>query len=881
MRSRSLDYCCTLTCLSLLLAGQLVAESKKSEGTLWSLRPLARVEVPKDGHPIDAFIQASALSKEQGQTARASRRALVRRASYGLTGLPPDPEMVEAFVADARPAPVAFRDVCEGLLESYHYGEHWGRHWLDVVRYADTAGENSDHPLPHAWRYRNWVIDAFNEDKPYDQFVRDQIAGDLLGQDLPQVERNAAIIATGYLAISRRFGHDIDKRMYLMYEDAIDNLGKAFLGLTISCARCHDHKHDPIAMHDYYALYGVFDSTRFSFPGCEPKQQPRDLIPLASESLVARKKAWEERQAALDAELNSADQPHKSRALKTLAGKCYKVISQGEVPEGRSAQVTKDPVVLNIRKGEAIQLSISPLKNHGADTTIVDFSISHASGGKMIRWSVKDHFDDFLSNHPVQAAGGAAWCFLDTGSPDPRVLNWRDATVSGHEELSAWTAPDGGLPSVLINASDQPVQLWHTLPPRTFFCHPSQRGAVAIAWLSPVDGTVTVDLTLSDGHPGGPDGVGWLLEHFADTSMARAYRELCEVSVPRAALVAEIAAHAATGNELTSPVAYAVAEGEPKQARIHLRGNHEELGEEVPRQFLAMLGGGELGDSESSGRRELAERIASADNPLTARVMVNRLWAWHFGRGLVATPNDFGNHGAEPSHPELLDYLAGYLIEHGWSVKALQRHILSSAAYQLAAEDDVTPNSFAASARRRLTAEELRDTLLVASGELDRTPGEAHPFPPEESWSFTQHGPFAAEYDTKKRSVYVMRKRNRTSRFFALFNGADPNASTAQREATTVPTQALYFMNDPFFHDCAAKFAVRIRESSTTAEDRLDFACRELFARPSLPEDVVDFREFANALETVTEGTPETKDAELWEAYARVLLASNELLLLD
>jgi hypothetical protein len=312
-----------------------------------------------------------------------------------------------------------------------------------------------------------------------------------------------------------------------------------------------------------------------------------------------------------------------------------------------------------------------------------------------------------------------------------------------------------------------------------------------------------------------------------------------------------------------------------------LRGNHEELGEEVPRQFLAMLGGGELGDSESSGRRELAERIASADNPLTARVMVNRLWAWHFGRGLVATPNDFGNHGAEPSHPELLDYLAGYLIEHGWSVKALQRHILSSAAYQLAAEDDVTPNSFAASARRRLTAEELRDTLLVASGELDRTPGEAHPFPPEESWSFTQHGPFAAEYDTKKRSVYVMRKRNRTSRFFALFNGADPNASTAQREATTVPTQALYFMNDPFFHDCAAKFAVRIRESSTTAEDRLDFACRELFARPSLPEDVVDFREFANALETVTEGTPETKDAELWEAYARVLLASNELLLLD
>ena len=870
-----------MACLSLLLGGPLVAESEKSEETLWSLRPLARPSVPEGVHPVDAFIQERLAEKGQSWTPRAGRRALVRRVGYGLTGLPPAPELVEAFVADARADAVAFRDVCETLLESRHYGEHWGRHWLDVVRYADTAGENSDHPLPHAWRYRNWVIDAFNDDKPYDQFVRDQIAGDLLGKDLSQTQRNVGIVATGYLAISRRFGHDIDKENYLMYEDTIDNLGKAFLGLTISCARCHDHKHDPISMHDYYALYGVFDSTRFSFSGCEPKQQPRDLIPLASDELIARKNVWEERRAELEAELNSPDQTNKSKALKTLAGKCYKVVSQGEVPEGGSVRVTKDPLVLAMRKGEAIQLSISPLKSHGADTTIVDFLISHGNGGKTTRWSVKDHFDDFLTNHPVQAAEGAAWCFLDTGSSAPMILNRRDAAVYGHQQLNAWTAHDGGLPSALINSSEQPVHVWHTLPPRTFFCHPSQRGAVAIAWLSPVDGAVTVDLTLSDGHPGGPDGVGWLLEHFADTGMARAYRELCEVSVPRAELMVEIAAHAAKADDLTLPVAYAVAEGEPKQARIHLRGNHEELGEEVPRQFLAMLGGGELGDSESSGRRELAERIGSADNPLTARVIVNRIWAWHFGRGLVATPNDFGNHGAKPIHPELLDYLVGYLIEHGCSVKALQRHILSSATYQLAAQDDVPPNTFAAFARRRLTAEELRDTLLVASGELDRTPGEAHPFHPEESWGFTQHGTFAAEYDTKKRSVYVMRKRNRTSRFFALFNGADPNASTAQREATTVPTQALYFMNDPFFHECVAKFAVRIQHAGKDPEDRLDFACRELFARPASPDDVADFRDFAIALESATHGVSESKDAELWNAYARVLLASNELLLLD
>ena len=202
-----------------------------------------------------------------------------------MTGLPPTPEEVDAFLADD--ATNAFERVIDRLLKSPQYGARWGRHWLDVVRYADTAGENTDRPLPHAWRYRNWVLDAFNRDLPFDDFVRKQICGDITTSGVDSDDYAQGIIATGYLAVARRFGHDIDKDIHLMHEDVIDNVGKNFLGLTLGCARCHDHKYDPITANDYYALYGIFSSTKFSFPGCEPKGQPRDLVPLMDKTKAA------------------------------------------------------------------------------------------------------------------------------------------------------------------------------------------------------------------------------------------------------------------------------------------------------------------------------------------------------------------------------------------------------------------------------------------------------------------------------------------------------------------------------------------------------------------------------------------------------------------
>jgi len=242
------------------------------------------------------------------------------------------------------------------LLQSPQYGVHWGRHWLDVVRYADTAGENTDRPLPHAWRYRNWVMQSLNADLPFDQFARLQLAGDLLPEAQGQTKADG-IVATGYLAIARRFGHDIDKDIHLMYEDVIDNLGKNFLGLTLGCARCHDHKYDPITAEDYYALYGVFDSTKFSFPGCEPKGQPKDLVPLADAAAVAQaQQDYQQRLAVFEQRQQQRDAGRLS--IRQLADRSHRILSSASVGEGQTVTLQSGvpqgvPAVAEARRSSA------------------------------------------------------------------------------------------------------------------------------------------------------------------------------------------------------------------------------------------------------------------------------------------------------------------------------------------------------------------------------------------------------------------------------------------------------------------------------------------------------------------------------------------------
>jgi len=537
---------------------------------------------------VDPGAAVDALYPTQGPMA--DKRTLIRRVTYDLTGLPPKPEEVDAFLADESSG--AFEALVDRLLASPAYGEKWGRKWLDLVRYADTAGENSDFPAPQAWRYRNWVIEACNRDLPYDEFLRQQLAGDLA--ERPTKDQ---IVATGFLAVARRFGHDTDKDMHLTYEDVIDTVGKSVLGLSIGCARCHNHKYDPITTRDYYSLYGIFASTRFPFPGCEAKPKPRDLVPL---------------------------------------------------PE-------------------------------------------------------------------------------------------------------------------------------------------------------------------------------------------------------------------------TTEAAYAVTEGKPEDARLQSRGEPTMPGDPVVRRNLELFGGQVLSDSRESGRRDLARWVTDPRHPLTARVMANRIWQGHFGRGLVATPNDFGIRGAPPSHPRLLDLLAARFVAGGWSVKAMHRLILPSAAYRRADGH-----------RRRLEAEEIRDALLDASGELDRRPGEGHPFPPEKGWKFTQHAPFKAVYESDRRSVYLMTQRIQRHPFLALFDGPDTNASTAQRDTSTVPTQALYFLNDPFFHARSAALAKRLL--LLPAGERVDAAHRICFQRPATAGE----RDRAAAfLDAYRAGPPAQPELAAWSAYARTLMGSNEFITVD
>ncbi len=792
------------------IGGVTIGEARK----WWSFQPVVRPAVPKNSatNPIDAFVRAKLAEHKLALSPPTDRRTWIRRATYDLTGLPPTMDEVDAFLKDT--AADAFAKVVDRLLASPAYGERWGRHWLDLVRYADTAGENSDHPLPHAWRYRNWVIDAFNRDQPYDEFLREQLAGDILAAHGPAELYARQVVATGFLALARRFGHDIDKDMHLTHEDTIDTIGKAFLGLTLGCARCHDHKYDAVTARDYYALYGIFDSTKFAFPGCEPKQQPHDLVPLVPPAEWERVvKPYRQKLAILEAAQSRLrdEQGKRLHKLKS-ATKAASVLARGEIPDGGEHEFDNLSRAIDVKAGQLIQLSVTPLKNHGADSTMVEWEICEI-GGQQRHWNLAhDVLDDLLAGNPHRDGFGNphVWWFLDTRD-GPHLLPEAVHDLLGKRGLNVWR--NGDTPSVFVNAGKEPIAVWTKLPARSIFVHPAPNGNVAIGWLSPIAGKIRITGRVKDVHPGGPDGVGWLIERFAG-DMKADLLALAALSEKGMKLERERAALTASAPKI--PVAYAVSEGSPHDVKLQLRGDPEKPGPVQPRRWLEVFGGQAISTRSGSGRLQLADWIASKSNPLTARVMVNRIWLHHFGKGLVKTANDFGTRGIAPTHPELLDWLAAEFVESGWSVKAMHRRIMLSATYQQgstpsasAATIDAINDLYSRFERRRLSAEEIRDSLLTSSGRLDRTPGGPHPFPPESTWNFTQHVPFSTFYDSDKRSVYLISLRNRRHPFLGLFDGADPNATTPVRQDTTVPTQALYFLNDPFFHAQAEKLATR------------------------------------------------------------------------
>ena len=661
-----------------------VADARRA----WPFTPLAEppspplVDAAWAWTPIDRYLLAKLEGKRLKPAPDADPRTLIRRVTFDLTGLPPTPEEIDAFLADTTPA--AFSRVVERLLNSPAYGERWGRHWLDVVRYADTAGDNSDFPIPQIYKYRNYVITAFNDDKPYDRFIREQIAGDLLPFKTDD-ERHENLIATGYLANAKRFGSLEDNYpWHLTIEDTIDNLGRTFLGLTVNCTRCHDHKFDPITNEDYYALYGIFESTRYPWPGIELVQYQKDFVPLAPPAVVEK------------------------------------------VQKERTAKKAEIDATLKALEAE------------------------------------KKHYEEAV-----------------------------------HDSM------DG--------EADRIKEIVKELTGR-------------------IDGI--------------RKGNGSILKE-----------------------------------PLPYETAYAVAES-PKQGntKVQIKGDPARLGREVPRRFIEVLGGQPLSsDAKGSGRHQLAEWIADPANPLTARVMANRLWHYHFGKGIIQTPSDFGRQGRPPTHPELLDWLARRFIETGWSVKAMHHLILSSHAYRMSCEDSEA--GFAADPsndllwtfrRRRLEAEAIRDSLLAVSGTLDRRKGGPHPFPASPTWDFTQHKPFIAVYENSQRSVYLMSQRIRRHPYFGTFDGAETNMSTALRITSTTPLQALWMLNDPFVHDQARAFAARVAKERNDDAARIERAFALALGRAPSSE------ERDTCLDFVRKTAAELDEKQALESLARILFRLNE-----
>jgi hypothetical protein len=977
---------------------QITSEQRR----FWSFQPVKAVPPPTvhmqtwPRSDIDRFILAALEARGLRPAPPADRRTLLRRATFDLTGLPPTPAEMDAFLADASPG--AFARVVDRLLASPHYGERWGRHWLDIVRYADCIDARFLGGVPditEAYRYRDWVVDAFNRDLPYDRFLVNQIAGDLL-RPPPGEEINAAgIIATSMLAIGRWEQGEADKEKMVtdIVDDQIDVVCRTFLGLTVACARCHDHKFDPISTDDYYGLAGIFFSSHVTpDPGAKTGDSLRLRIPLVSSSELNRRGQYLARIAEVERQIKQIrDQQAAAQAKRRLPQTARYLMAAWEYQNRRQAETN---------------LSLAA-------------------------FAAERHLN----------AGMVRQCINYLGLGDGRLLLEPVRDLLGHAGVHSFRGgPD--TPWLSVNTNDQPVTIGsYTLPPRSVAVHPSPAAGVAVGWRSPITGTVRITGRVVDADPACGDGIAWVVQqrrgrtpvdlasgdisnggaqalregkaadrltsvpvhvgevlalvvlpkrdhacdstvieleiaecggqgriwnltrevvpdlladgkgnphgdglgnrevwHFYDltddpqhraeaapgSALARwfaatekgvvAEREIRQRAheVEQALLSADVlrGPNAGLYRDLISPrspfwtdvperevespdvhtqlarlsqeletlkqkpalrmpTAHGVQEGGCPQtvhagihdARIHIRGRYDRLGQTVPRHFPRILAGEHQSPiTQGSGRLQLAQWIADPKNPLTARVLVNRVWQHHFGEGLVRTPGNFGKLGQPPTHPELLDFLADRFVCSGWSIKQLHRTLMLSAVYQQASvptaetcKADPDNRLFGRMNRRRLEAEEIRDSLLAVSGRLDRSLG----------------GPASRDFDSNRRTLYFITIRSDRSSFRDLFDAADPTAIVEKRTLSTVAPQALFLMNHPFVRAQSQALAKHLVQEPGPDRLKIERAYVLLYGRlPTEAEMAIGSKLLA-------------ANPANWSSYCQVLLCANEFVMVD
>ena len=792
----------------------------------WSFQPVKAVP----GASVDSLIGEKLAAAGLPAAPLADTRTLIRRMAYDLTGLPPTAEEVHDFVQAASvDRQAASSALIERLLVSPHYGERWGRHWLDVVRYTDSLDSRSygnDGDLVDAWRYRDWVVGALNRDLPYDQFITQQIAGDILAA---QAWEPQLVVATGMYAIGNWGNGDADKeKVYTdIVDDQIDVTCRAFLGLTMACARCHDHKFDALTTRDYYGLSGIFFSSHI-LPKFQSKGEGEKLArwPLLSPEQATERSRGQKRLVEIEAQLAGGLEP------MTLVKR--DIFNKPGLHAWNVKDADNPSLVINTTDVEqsfiTIKLPAKSIALHPGPKTAASAAWRSPVTGK-VRVSAQ------VRDADATCGDGIAWEVRHAGKK------------LGAGEMNNGGSADFPEREIAVKAGEL-VQL--LIRPRAEYTCDS---TVVEFLVRGEDGTQW-DLrdALVHGAEQGQDGVWWVCSGEGG--------QLGGELTGRAALEAEKSA--LTAAMARAEFAQGLQEGGIPatgyegfhDAKIHTRGRYDRLADLVPRSMPALLTKEQPSIAAgSSGRLELARWVARAENPLTARVIVNRIWQHHFGEGLVRTENNFGKLGTPPTHPELLDWLADEFVRSGWSVKAVHRLILSSEAYQRAAAGNAKdPENLllAHQNRRRLSAEELRDAMLAASGTLDVTLG----------------GKAVRELTSTRRTLYVATVRSDRATFQTLFDGADPTAIVEQRTDSVVAPQALWLMNHPFALAQAKALAAHVAAQPGDREAKLGWLCAQLFQRaPSEAEQRIAER-------AVT-------DAAGWEALCQVFLCSNEFCYLD
>lgn len=762
--------------------------------THWAYQPVVAPVVPTVRNAAwaltdsDRFVLAKLEAEGLEPQRQADRPTLLRRLSFDLLGLPPDlnEAEVQAFLRDE--SPVAVERLVDHYLAKPAYGERWGRHWLDVARYADTKGYvfTEERKYPYSYTYRDYVVDAFNRDLPYDRFVREQLAADRLPADQLAAEHNRPLAGLGFLTVGRRFSNNIHD----IIDDRIDVVTRGFLGLSVTCARCHDHKYDPLPTADYYSLYAIFNSS----------EEPGDLPALGEPKQSAEYDVFQKQLAEREGELARYNEELRNKLIEKYTGEAREYLVDAV------CKITKQPYPLD--KG----LSLKPDETRDAVVNrwiqLLNSSNdpNHPVWGPLARYRaiMKERFDD------------------EKGDVTDTI---KGLAVEGDKRINARVR--AAFETVPANMVDVALRYGELL-----------RG-IHDEWRN------TLKNAPADQQPSAlPDAVAEELRQvlYAENAPPRFTKEELPRIVNRdernklRERQKKIDALKATSPGAPPRAMVLVDRPNPTNVRIFKRGNPGNQGDEVPRRGLRVLYETDAPLFNSgSGRQELAELIANPANPLTARVIVNRVWAQHFGTGLVRTTSDFGIRGERPSHPELLDHLAATFVADGWSLKRLHRRILTSRVFQQAsvaspshpgATRDPENRLLWRMNRRRLEFEAMRDSLLAVSGKLDAAVG-GRPVD------------LLAEPFTTRRTVYGFIDRQDLPGLYRVFDFASPDVSTPQRPTTTVPQQALFAMNSPFVSEQArAVTALADIKGASTPKERVRHVYRHVLRRDADPDEL-------------------------------------------